>query len=65
VEKDLLPAVGKESMRVISKAMPPLNKRSMGILFEEPIHIHTGKHFRGMRISEHACLRSTFLNMLS
>jgi hypothetical protein len=40
VEKDLLPAIGKESTGVISKVMSSPNKGSMGILFREPIHIH-------------------------
>jgi hypothetical protein len=35
MEKDLLPAAGKESMGVISNAMS-LNKGSMGIVFWEP-----------------------------
>jgi hypothetical protein len=40
VEKDLLPAAGKESMGVISKAVPSSTKMGMGILFREPIHIY-------------------------
>jgi hypothetical protein len=35
MEKHLLPAAGKESTGVISKAMLSLNKGSIGILFEE------------------------------
>jgi hypothetical protein len=41
MEKDLLPAVGKESMRVVSESMPSSNKGSMGIMFGEPIYIIT------------------------
>jgi hypothetical protein len=35
----------KESMGVISKAMPSLDTGSVGILFGEPIHIPVRKHF--------------------
>jgi hypothetical protein len=50
-----LPIDGKKSTGVISKAMPSVNKGSMGILFGKSTHIHTGKHL-GV---------STFLSMLS
>lgn len=33
------------------------------ILFGEPVYIYIGEHFLGQHISEHAQLRSTFLNM--
>jgi hypothetical protein len=45
MKKILLPAVGKENTRVISKAVPSLNKGSMGILFRESTHIYSEKHF--------------------
>lgn len=31
-----------------------MNTESVGILFGEPIHIHTGRHWRGGHIQEHA-----------
>jgi hypothetical protein len=54
VERDLLPAAGKEITGVISKAMSSLKKESMGILLDA-IHIHIG-HILGSH---------TFLSMLS
>jgi hypothetical protein len=46
VKKNLLPTLGKESMGVTSKAMSSFNKRSLGILFRKPTHIHIEEHFR-------------------
>jgi hypothetical protein len=47
MEKDLLPAGGKESTEVIPKAVPFWNKGRMGILFGAPAHIHTGEQLEG------------------
>lgn len=47
VENDLQPAAGKESLGVISKAMPASNKGSINVLFGEAIQTHLGKNFRG------------------
>jgi hypothetical protein len=33
IEKDLLPAKGKVSTGFVSKAMPPVTKENMGVLF--------------------------------
>jgi hypothetical protein len=65
IEKDLLSATTKKSMRVIFKAMYFLNKRSMGLLFREPVHIHIEKHFPGRHIIEHAQLRGKFPSTLN
>jgi hypothetical protein len=52
MKKDLLLTIGKERLGVIYKAMHALNKRSMGILFGESIHIYIGKHIMGEHIPE-------------
>jgi hypothetical protein len=54
VEKDLLTAIGKENMGVISKTMSFLRKRSLELLFGKPIYIQIAKCFRDGHISEHA-----------
>lgn len=63
MEKNLLPAAGKEYMGVISKAVFSLNKESMRVLFVEPGHIYIGKILWENTFPNMLCKRSIFLSM--
>jgi hypothetical protein len=41
--ENVLPAAGKESTGVISRARPSLNKESGGLLFRKQVHTHIRK----------------------
>jgi hypothetical protein len=52
-EKDLTPAAGKE-YKELFHGNALLQQRKYGVLFQEPMHIYVGKHFRGGHFPEQA-----------
>jgi hypothetical protein len=61
MEKDLLPAAGKESTSVIPKVVSSWNKGSIGILLRKPIHIHRERYYGDGCIPNHVQIKMYFI----